>query len=402
MPTPSTIIPRPSQPAQSTAADRPFSLRNLIVRFLSMLFLASLFVPLIGAWRHWDFATASNENRRLAESPPVPGDFKDAAHFSDRWLGFYRDHFGLRNTLIRAVSETRYHGFGADTGESYIIGKDGWLFFRPEADHNFMGYRGLNPFSEDELNAWQDLLETRRAWLASKGIQYFVVIPPDKQTIYPEYLPPEYAVVRHESRLDQLIGRLAQTHSPVHLVDLRPALLEAKKFHRLYFKTDTHWDDYGGFAAYPVILNAVNQFFPAAKMVPQSLSNFVPRSTIHAGDLSHLTNLYYDYAEDWPQLIRRTPAPSIMNPDNPYMPVTNLGEDPHAPSLYIVHDSYALYLSQFLGPHFSRVCWAWSQSLNGPWVLNFKPDLVIDEFLERMLYAPPPVDTPDVRAPEPR
>jgi hypothetical protein len=40
--------------------------------------------------------------------------------------------------------------------------------------------------------------------------------------------------------------------------------------------------------------------------------------------------------------------------------------------------------------------------MNGPRILNFKPDVVIDEFLERMMYENPPVDTADVRAVQPR
>ena len=32
------------------------AVRTMVVRLLAGLFLLSLFVPLIGAWRHWDFA----------------------------------------------------------------------------------------------------------------------------------------------------------------------------------------------------------------------------------------------------------------------------------------------------------------------------------------------------------
>jgi alginate O-acetyltransferase complex protein AlgJ len=395
-------------PSTSTALAMPTApviippMRAALIKILAAIFLASLFIPLVGTWRNWDFAGAGNENRRLAEQPPLPQTFKDATRYADRWLGFYRDHFGLRNTLIRAVAETRFHGFGTDSDSSFISGIDGWLYFRPEFDRDFMGYRGLNPFSEDQLNAWQNLIESRRAFLASKGIAYLVAIPPDKQTIYPEFLPAAYAQVRHETHLDQLIARLRDTQSQVRLIDLRPALLEAKKFNRLYFKTDTHWDDYGGYAAYKVILDAINQALPGANLAPQPLSNFIPRSPLHAGDLSHLTNLFYEYDEAWPQLIRRMPYPTIVNPQDSSIPVTIDGPDPRAPSLYMIHDSYTLYLSQFLGPHFSRVCWDWTINMNGPRILAFKPDIVIDEFLERMMYGPAPTDPADVRNALPR
>jgi hypothetical protein len=79
------------------------------------------------------------------------------------------------------------------------------------------------------------------------------------------------------------------------------------------------------------------------------------------------------------------------------VPVITTG-DPHGPSLYMIHDSYTLYLFQFLGPHFSRVCWQWTTVLNSSQVLPFKPDVVIDEFLERTMYLPLPEDSADVRA----
>jgi hypothetical protein len=40
--------------------------------------------------------------------------------------------------------------------------------------------------------------------------------------------------------------------------------------------------------------------------------------------------------------------------------------------------------------------------MNGPDVLKFKPDILIDEFVERTLFLPCPTDTPDVLAEKPR
>jgi hypothetical protein len=68
----------------------------------------------------------------------------------------------------------------------------------------------------------------------------------------------------------------------------------------------------------------------------------------------------------------------------------------------MIHDSFTLYLYQFLGPNFSRVCWEWTKVMNGSQVLSFKPDVVIDEFVERTMYQPVPEDTADIRAVQPR
>jgi len=359
------------------------------------LFLLTLVVPLFGAAMNWD-PVASQENRILARPPGVPRTLKDFTHFSDVFLDYYRDHFGFRNTLIRALSLVRFKGgLSQDQNTNIIIGKDGWLFY-PSNSPNVLADRNLDPFTSGELDQWQHLLEQRNRFCQEHGIAFVAVIPPDKQSIYTEYLPPDLSLLGPKSRLDQIVERLRQTHSPVRVIDLRPTLLEAKKYHRVYFKTDTHWNDYGGFAAYPVILNAVNEALPWAKLTPQPASDFIPRSTIHSGDLARYLNLYYEYNEDWLQMIRRDPYPPIVTPDNPYTPVTTAGPNPNAPALYMMHDSFTLYLGQFLGPNFSRVCWRWTTVMYGNEILKFKPSVVIDEFLERTMYLPAPQDPSEV------
>jgi hypothetical protein len=330
--------------------------------------------------------------------PSVPRNFKDAGKYTDRWLSFYRDHFGLRNTLIHAVAETEFHGFGADTNGNVIIGKDGWLFFRPDGDHDLIAYRGLNPLSDEELTAWQDLLEKRNAWLASKGIPYLVIIPPDKQTIYPEFLPPEYAPLRRQSRLDQLVERLEQTHSTVRLVDLRPALLAAKPSGRLYHKTDTHWNDSGSFVGYGVIIEAVKELLPKWNIVPQTRNDFV-RGPVHSeiGDLAKMMDMPDQYPDEGFGLVGKIPfnMPSTLM-DRNSITVTD-SNDPTKPRLVFYHDSFGIGLAQLLGPHFGRVAYVSYYTMDPTAVLNEKPDLVISEFLERNLYIAPPTDAPEIR-----
>jgi hypothetical protein len=361
----------------------------------AMLFVASLFIPLIGAGLHWD-PVPSSENRAMAKLPGKPKTFQQVELFTDLLLTYYRDHFGFRNTLIRGLSLAKFHGgLAVDQSTGIIIGKEGWLFF-PSRARDVLADRNLDPFTPAELDGWQQMLERRYRFCAQHGIPFVIVIPPNTQTVYSEFLPESYSILGPKSRLDQLIDRLAATNSPVHIVDLRPILREAKKHRRIYFKTDTHWNDYGAYAAYPVILNAISSVLPGVKMTPQPLSDFIPETSIHSGDLGRFLNLYYEYQEDWPKLVRRIPYPQVG-----YSEITK-GSDPHAPSLYVVHDSFTRYLYQFLGPHFSRVSWQWSLPMNGQDVLSFKPDVLLDEFVERSLYVPVPIDSPDVLAVQPR
>jgi alginate O-acetyltransferase complex protein AlgJ len=384
-----SIQSRPTEPAP-----RPRVLQRARV-LAAVVFVAALFLPLIGSRLHWDPAP-STENRMMARLPGAPKTFKQFTHFSDLYLAWYRDHFGLRNTLIRGLSIIKFHGgLAFDQGTNIIMGKDGWLFY-PKEPRNFLADRNLDPFTPAELDIWQRMLEQRYKFLADHGIKFIVTIPPDKQTVYPELLPPDFSAVGPRSRLDQLIDRLRETNSPVQILDLRPILAQAKQTRRIYFKTDTHWNDYGAYAAYPVILDAVNRALPGVHLVPQPLSDFVPSTTTHSGDLAFFLNMYYEYQEDWPTLTRKVPFPAVD------VSQTTTGSDAHAPSLFMIHDSFSRSLYQLIGPNFSRVHWEWTIVMNGPQVLAFKPDVVIDEFIERTMYKPAPEDTPDVLAEKPR
>jgi hypothetical protein len=391
----STIAATPPSHIERAGAARVLHHRARM--FGAALFVAALFLPLIGAGFKWDPVTSS-ENRAMAKFPGAPKNFKQVKMFSDLFMGFYRDHFGFRNTLIRGLALGRFHGgLGMDRETNIIIGKDGFLFYPSSVQDGFLAERNLDPFSPRQLDEWQQLLERRNKFFTDHGIPFIVVIPPDKQSIYPEMMPEEFSRLGPKTRLDQLIERLRETHSPVRLVDVRPALLEAKKYRRIYYKTDTHWNDYGAYAAYPVILDAIQTVLPGRKLVAQPLSNFTSRTIRKSGDLAKYMDLYYEYNEEWPELVRKVPFPRISAADTPYEKVVTHGPDPTAPRLFMYHDSFTNFLGQFLGPNFSTATWQWTNTLDGQEALDAKPDVVVDEFLERLMYSPVPPDSADIR-----
>ena len=300
-------------------------------------------------------------------------------------------------------SPSRSHGLAQAIDGNVVVGKDGWLYLRPDGDHNFISYRGLNPMTDAELDAWQSLLENRQTFLASMGIPYLVVVPPDKQTIYPEYLPSEYAVVRHESRLDQLINRLKETHSPVQIIDLRAALLAAKDQGLLYHHTDTHWNDLGAFQGYQVIIKAIQAALPKWHIVPQSLSDFAISPNVpEVGDLARMMDDPEQYPDSGSYMVRKLPfpIPPEMVKRNE-MAVMDL-KDPTKPNLILYRDSFSIALVPMIGPNFNRVVYEFKYEMDPATIRHERPDLVMTEFLERNLYIAPPTDATELRDLKPR
>lgn len=202
------------------------------------------------------------------------------------------------------------------------------------------------------------------------------------------------------SRMDQLISHLEQTHSPVQILDLRPALLEAKKHQQIYLKTDSHWNDYGAFIAYRVLLDAIKQALPGRKFVPQTLAQFVAVNATRSGDLAQDLDLYFEYHEEAKLLVRDD---LYADPDrlkalftHPYTD----GPNPNAPRLLMYNDSFAASLMQFLAPNFSRADYEWNpltRAIDPAPTIEKKPDVVVNEFVERKLHEPLPVDSEEIR-----
>src|SRR5262245_58909489 len=111
------------------------------------------------------------------------------------------------------------------------------------------------------------MLESQRDFLARRGIEYVFAIGPNKESIYPEQVPPRYNRVG-PTRMDQLVAHL-EAHSDFRILDLRPALRRARADDRpdvhLYFELGTHWNGRGARAAAREMQRRLGELFPAVR-----------------------------------------------------------------------------------------------------------------------------------------
>ena len=132
------------------------------------------------------------------------------------------------------------------SNRNVVIGADGWLFWG--GDCVLEDFLSLQPFSVEQLQKRQRVLESKRDWLAKHGIRYLFMIPPDKQSIYPEFMPKAYQAMQGQSRLDQFVAYMQQ-HSNVDILDFRQTLRAAKADRQIYFRMDSHWNEMGALIA---------------------------------------------------------------------------------------------------------------------------------------------------------
>jgi alginate O-acetyltransferase complex protein AlgJ len=299
---------------------------------------------------------------------------------------FAETGFPLYGPINRSYSYLRRILFRERVFDKTLIGKERWLIYTDEGSID--DYQHINAFSEADLMRLQEDLDTLNETLRQKGIKFLVVIPPNKNTIYPEYVPEEIPVANAPSRYDQLTKYMRQ-HGKTQILDLRPALLEARKTRVVYFSKDTHWNDYGAVVAYQQIILALQADFSVLQ--PHPLSDF--QQTTRAG-------VALDLAEN-------VAAPDLATDDIVLSPLyasnttyyqekhggrrLTIGTNPNTalPKIVIYHDSFFNRLIPLVGDHFQKSVFI---PLNSPpeiwnfsWIDSENPDIVILEFTERYI-----------------
>ena len=352
------------------------------------IFLAAISLPLGGKLLGLESAFALTENRRPAPLPTIELKGWSLVSFPRRFERYWNDSFAFRRYLIRWHGLTKL-GLGLSPSPKVVLGKDGYLFYAAEQSVDY--FRAAKPFSPIELARWRDDLEGRRAWLAERGIRYLVVVAPNKETIYPEYMPEGIRPVRPETRLDQLLKELRE-NSNVAVLDLRGALRRAKLDGRVYHKTDTHWNDAGAFVAYREILAQLQKLVPGIDGNPAPISFQAQRTD--GLDLARLTALEDRFPEEQINAILRKPrqareakgdpTESFTTTEVAVMECATCGEA----RAVMFHDSFNTNVAPFLAEHFGRIVYVSGSSLNRALIQHERPSVVIQEFVERYLMCP--------------
>ena len=84
-------------------------------------------------------------------------------------------------------------------------------------------------------------LALMQEYAALRGAQLLFVCAPDKNTVYPEFMPARYVRSTSERNLDRLLASLREQGVP--FCDVRDVLRNANSL--TYYRTDSHWNGYG-------------------------------------------------------------------------------------------------------------------------------------------------------------
>jgi hypothetical protein len=373
------------------------------------IFFMLIWMPLADSFLGLDKAQPIYENHPTAPFPQLQIRWGGAHDFFSGLEAYYRDHFGYRKQLVTWDRSWKLKLFKDSPLPTVILGRNGWLYFDGCGDGAMIEFTcGLKGFSSQELRNWQILMEKRRDWLAQRHIKYLFVIAPDKESIYPEFLPKWMIRTGSFNKQDQFFAYM-KTHSTVEVVDLRPALLKAKQIAADYLANDTHWNLYGAFVGCEGVASALSKQIPGLK--PLGLEAFEWKiGRAHYGDLAFMLGEVNERIE--PNFVECNPRPSLpplyLNVRTPSLAKRWDGGDKRLSKwdsqvemvvsecggqtgkAIVFHDSFGERWFKFLCYHFQEVLFVDKYVWDGAFIEREKPDVVIDEMVERTFntYAP--------------
>lgn len=214
-------------------------------------FVALLSWPAIGYMIPTDQSTT--DRRALAQWPTLQdGNLKQLAQDIEAYTS---DQFMGRGVLLKA-REAVLRSAKISGNKKVILGDEGWMYL--------LRYQGLAEYSEafysavDEQQWLVDVLNRQQEY-SKRGAQYFYVVAPNKQGIYPEFLPIWAGRRPPRTRWEEIQSRLGD-QIPDFVIDLSEflrTLRAACPDQLVFFKTDAHWNSAGGSIAAMYVVDRI-------------------------------------------------------------------------------------------------------------------------------------------------
>lgn len=339
--------------------------------FLAAFLLLAL-LPSLGMLVFGPAEAAANEI--LAFPPAITeenGAFnKSVLHDASDYLA---DHFFLRQELITADAKLEAGLLKESAAEEVVLGEEGWLYYAATLDD----YRGRNEMTGRQIWAAARSLRLIQEYAAEKGAKTLFVIVPNKNEVYPEYMPgwalPDAGPGNRE-RLDEALAS-----AEVEFLDLTQVLTAEKPAAQLYQTQDSHWNNLGAALAHDAILSRLGRagsaYDPAA---------FVCRRD-HRGDLYTMLypkgsalDLQYYPNRDW----KFQYAKKIRSPEDQTI-LTSCGSA--RGSLLMFRDSFGNTLHSFMAESFAEATFSRAMPYNLQLLTGKNPDTLVMELVQRNL-----------------
>jgi alginate O-acetyltransferase complex protein AlgJ len=356
-----------------------FRMDSITIQFIFILFIIFInslypFIPDLNNF----------ENRNLYSKPTLSRD--NIFQYPDLLTRYIQDHFAFRSYLVYINSFIHMKLFNVSTVPDLVVdGKQDWLYIN--ANGSMMDYRRMTKI-DTAMSAKIVLNFTQRMeWLNKMNCKFYIFSPPNKERIYPEYMPSRYTSNGVGYNSYEYYKNLFQKNSNIDFIDPVDSLLNGKKKRFVYYSNDTHWNQYGAFKGYQALMVEIKKSFPELTIIQEN-DLTINENSQRIGDLSILLGLPRAFNSK-EYLVNLKDTSNKLNYNHSIDPLLSFRRnktfyESHLKLLMFV-DSYGYYLMPLLNMYFRESVYVRNQYFMADLIEKEKPDIVIFESLERLL-----------------
>lgn len=352
---------------------------------ISLGFGLLLTLPILDQWLTLSSGFQSSEKRGLAPLPAF--NFPHVQTYIAQFNRYYKENFGWRNALFYVYSRWKYRILATSPlPEKVLIGRNGWFYPGNSLNKILDQHWGLSPIHVDTLASIARRLSQLQRQCDAQGAKLYVFVAPDSYTIYPENLPSFLPKNLPLSNFDRFQAYMSQ-HTTIPVVDVRKALLAAKRDHVLYQQTDTHWNEFGALVATQALVNRLRQDFPLLPVA--RLSDFVVKPIQGVGgDLVTMLTLHHELVDSIDYKL--TPARPLRAQNTETVHIVNelpnqrfVINSPTLPKLLLIGDSFSFAMTTSLPEYFRESYLVRAHTFDMNLIRRERPDIVVLEIVER-------------------
>jgi alginate O-acetyltransferase complex protein AlgJ len=308
---------------------------------------------------------------------------------------------------VLTLFSQRLYPFGISVAPDFVtVGRDSWLYLGDAHEQSLTRQR--SGFAQANLSVAEIIASKttdRAKWTKNNGVSEFIIlVAPDKSTIYSDYLP-NWAKPVPNTFTDSVIRLSSSTYH-----DTRDDFRAARKKYSepLYFKTDTHWNNLGGWVAYRSLAQRMASTQPelqwftdsnikksVIKRDPGDLANFL-RGTKNLADFQVVIDIdkvspqvgEHYFKEIAESVESKNLALFTAQKLDPLILITSKTAL-NSKRLLWLHDSFGFAMEPFVYGTFTEVLQGSYLSMNEARlkkiITEFRPDYVIISVVERRI-----------------
>lgn len=334
-----------------------------------ILFFMICSLPFIATFFHKEYE--NTENKILSDFPDLMEEGKFNINILSQLSDYFADHFTGRQELVTANALLTAKIFKVSSEDIIVVGNEGWLYYKASIND----YSALNTASDRGVYNMAKTISLMEEYVEKHNKKFIFVIAPNKNSLYPQYMPYYYVKNLEDNNLSHLEPILDEYN--INYVNLKELFLDQEEI--LYHKGDSHWNNKGAILVQEAILNNANKEY----------DSFLKKEYVLAEDFEgDLDTILYPLARnkekefDYSKSFSYTYLGDVKDTSDFIIETENIKKEG---SLLMFRDSFGNSLLPFMAEEYKTAYFTKAVPYHVDYVLEKEVDTCVLEIVERNL-----------------